>query len=86
MFSIAVSDRDAAAFIVPEILLLRNRNDKPFEAIITGLEQYASFAKHSNIAKAVDEALCAETEGIDCDRFGNVLFQIVVDNPFTVNV
>jgi hypothetical protein len=48
--------------------------------LIAGLEKYASFAEHANIAKAVDEALCAEKEGFDRARFGNALLQIAVNN------
>jgi hypothetical protein len=52
--------------------------------LIAGLEQYASFAEHSNVAKAVDDALRAEKEGIDGARVGNALLQIAVNNSFTV--
>jgi hypothetical protein len=84
MFAVTVSDRDPAACILPEIFLLQKDMDKQYEALIPGLEQYASFAEDSNIAKAVDDALHAETEGIHGARLGKALFQIVLDNPFTV--
>jgi hypothetical protein len=53
--------------------------------LITGLEKYASFAEHANVAKAVDEALCAEKEGFDRTRFRNALLQIAVNNSLSVH-
>jgi hypothetical protein len=82
MFAITVSDRDAATFIIPEILLLGK--DQTIEAVIAGLEQYPSFVEHSNVAKAVDEALHADEEDIDHTQLGNTLLQIAVANPLTV--
>jgi hypothetical protein len=72
---------------LPESILLRKGDDdKSFsEALIAGLEKYASFAEHANIAKAVDEALRAEKEGFDGARFGNALLQIAVNSSFSVH-
>ena len=52
------------------------------EAVIAGLEKYGSFA---NVAKAVDEALHAEKEGIDPGRLGKALLQIAENNSFSVD-
>jgi hypothetical protein len=87
MFAITVSDRDVATFIIPETCLLAKDNvEASSENLIARLEQYASSAECSNIAKAVEDTLCAETEGIDGDRLGKALVQIAISNPFTVHV
>jgi hypothetical protein len=53
--------------------------------LVAGLEKYASFAEHSNVSKAVDEALRAEKDGFDRARFGNALLQIAVNNSLSVH-
>jgi hypothetical protein len=55
------------------------------EALVAGLEKYAAFAEHSNVAKAVDEALSAERGGIDPTQLGNALLQIAVNSSFSVD-
>jgi hypothetical protein len=85
-FAITVSNSDAALVIVPESILFREGQGTPHEALITGLEQYAIFVEDLNVAKAVDETLHAEKEGIDCARLSNTLLQIAVNNSFTVQL
>jgi hypothetical protein len=84
-FAIIVSYRDAAAVVIPESVLFGKGYDEASEALITGVEQYASFAEHSNFADAVDVALHAEKEGFDRVRLRRALVQIAVNNPFTVH-
>jgi hypothetical protein len=83
--TVTVSYRDAALVMLPEGVLLLKGHHEGSRALITGVGQYASFAEHSNFAKAVDEALFAEKEGIDEARLSNALLQIAVNNPFTVH-
>ena len=69
---------------MPEAILLGKDHNLPYEVLVAGLEKYASFAEHSNVMKAVDEALCVEKEGLDHARLGKALLQISVNNSFSV--
>jgi hypothetical protein len=80
-FVITVPYKDPVAVILPESILFREGH----EALVARLEKYASFAKHSNVAKAVDEALHAEKEGIDPAQLGKALLQIAANNSFSVD-
>jgi len=70
--------------MLPEGILLSNGAEMSFQAVVAGLEKYASFAEQSGVAKAVDEALGAEKKGLDGGWLGNALLQIAVNNPFSV--
>jgi hypothetical protein len=60
-----ISYKDSALVILPEGVLLQKGHNTNIEALAAGLDKYPSFAEHSNVAKAVDEALHAEKQGID---------------------
>jgi hypothetical protein len=69
---------------LPEGILLSNSAEMSYQAVLSGLEKYASFAEKSGVAKAVDEALGAEKKGLDPGQLGNALLQIAVNSPFNV--
>jgi hypothetical protein len=84
-FSTTVSYRDSALVTLPEAIILEKDHNPQDNILVAGLEKYASFAEHSNVMKAVDEALCVEKEGLDHARLGKALLQIAVNNSFSVH-
>jgi hypothetical protein len=83
-FAIAVSYRVSALVLLPECIFFGGGNYISSRALIAILEKGASFAEHSEVTKGVDEALCAEKEGVDRARLGNALLQVAVNNSFNV--